>query len=278
MNEVKLRLSHNKNYEVPLHDLRSNSSNPRDSAPDITSQGYGIFEATEHPAIMEMALSGDPAQERAFCDLIETFDVSLAGLAADMLGSGVLQPIRVSPLADGGYDVVFGCRRVLAMAYNHCKTHAAQVPTITATLLEMNSVERAFAAFSENYNRRGQTAIDEAKQYQKLINLGQSPGQIAERAHVGEAHVKERLKLNLLSPEVQNKVAAGKITLKKAGALADNPDLTPEQVEKKLAKKASAKLPSSRELKLWYEEDMSLSEEVRKFIAGRLLKIRYEPR
>jgi ParB/RepB/Spo0J family partition protein len=256
-------------YSVPLRMLRGNRANPRDSSPTLLMYGYGVFERIEdspHPSLMSMALSDNPAEQAAYADLLERYEPQLAQLGADVLDKGLLAPINVSPCDDETYDVIYGCRRVLSVAYNYVKTHAVNEPTIPARIKEWNESESAFVAFAENFHRLGHTPIDEAKHFLRMKNMNIPDQDIAQRCGVSGNYVKGRLKLNELPQDIQDKVAAGKLTVAKAIRMNDDPG--------ELKKQQQNKLPSRAEYKRMYERE-NLHEEVRKFIA-RILGIKYE--
>jgi hypothetical protein len=95
---------------------------------------------------------------------------------------------------------------------------------------------------------------------------------------VQEQQVRLRLRLNDLPQDVQDKIAAGKVSIVKA-LKAAGAGLTDDELREAAEKKTTRRrLPTLTELKEWYEKDISLSEEVRKFIAKRLLQVRWSPR
>lgn len=269
-------------YDIPLRKLADNRTNPRDSLPTLLKMGYGIFmrlEGSDKPSLMEMALSEDISEQAAFADIIEKFEPTIAAMGADILDKGMIQPAGVSKRADGNYDVIFGCRRTIACAYNFVKTHATPNPTVPARLMEMNDNDAVFLSFSENHHRLGQSAIDEAKHFQRMRNMNIEIAEIARKCGVNDQHVRLRLKLNDLPQEVQDSIAAGKTSIVKALKAAGDPDLLAAAKAGDLDKsKTKNKMPTMREVQKWYETDNSLSEEVRKFIAHRLLRCRYSSR
>ena len=269
-------------YDVPLKNLADNKSNPRDSSPQLLKLGYGIFtrlEGSDKPSLMEMALHMSISEQAGYADLIEKFEPSLAAMGADILDKGMIAPIGVSKRSDHKYDVVWGCRRVIAVAYNYVKTHATDNPSIAARLVEVNDADAAFLAFSENFHRLGQNAIDEAKHFLRMRHMNLEIPEIARRCGVNDQHVRLRLKLNDLPQEMQDGIATGKISIVKALKLAGDPELLAAAKAGDLDKsKTKQRMPTMREVKKWYESDGSLSEDVRKFIAHRLLHVRYASR
>jgi ParB/RepB/Spo0J family partition protein len=266
-------------YDIPLQCLTSNRSNPRDSSPILIRMGYGIFEPLGNkPSLLSMALSDSPAMRLAFVDLIEKYEPSIAAMGNDIRDKELFHNIAVCPVGDNVYDVVFGCRRVLAFAYLSCK-HNIQNQTIPARIKNWEMKDRYFISFAENHYRLGQTAIDEARYYKKMAEENINVSEIAARCGCNEQHVRNRLKLNQLPTEIQDKVASGKIGITKATKMAG---LTEEELlqkqEEMEKKKNRQRAPTIRDLREWYEKDNSLTEDVRKFIALRLLRVKYQPR
>jgi ParB/RepB/Spo0J family partition protein len=263
-------------YDVPLAELVSHQYNKRDSSP-LIGMGYGIFARSgKRPSLMGLALSKNSSERQAYIDLIDRFDPVIAATGKDILDKGILQPIGVCE-TKGGYDVIFGCRRILATAYAACLASIAN-PAIPARIMELDESEKSFVSFSENLHRLGQTAMEEAKYYEYLTQeLSMSIPDIAHRFSINDQHVRQRLKLNELPQSIQDKVAAGKIAITKAVKMAGmtEAELAKQDLEKKQNRR---RMPTLKELQDWYQLDDSLTEDVRKFIASRILKVRYQPR
>src|SRR5688500_18362211 len=111
--------------------------------------------------VLEIALhriERNPDQPRTAFD-----EAQLGELAASIAVHGVLQPVIVRELADGGYQLIAGERRLRAARLAGLATIPAVVrdPARTESSLEL--------ALSENLQREDLNAIDTALAYRELI-------------------------------------------------------------------------------------------------------------
>jgi ParB family chromosome partitioning protein len=140
----------------------------------------------------------------------------LEELAASIAHTGVLQPIRVTPLGDGTYKLIFGQRRLAA-------SKLAGLTEIPA-MVSLVDVGRAhtFTQLVENLQRRDLGPIEEAKAFQQLLagdkELTQT--ELARRIGRSAPYVSNALRILELDPKVLPLVASGQLSGSHAKALA----------------------------------------------------------
>ena len=146
-------------------------------------------------------ITADPDQPRRFFD-----EEALAELAASIKEHGVLQPIVVTPHADG-YQIVAGERRFRASTL----AGLDKIPALVRTLSGQHKLELSLI---ENLQRRDLNAIETATAYAKLrdqFNL--SLEQIGQRVGgKSVSAISNTLRLLRLAPEARAAVADGKLT------------------------------------------------------------------
>ena len=172
-------------------------------------------------------------------------DVSLSELAESIAQHGVIQPLLVRPLPDGGYQLVAGERRWRA-------ARIAGVSEVPVVIREMNDKESMELALIENLQREDLNPIEEAEGMQQLIDsYGFTQENVAKRVGRSRPAVANILRLLNLPESVRQKVKDGKISaghakallafsdkdkMEKAAEMIINQDLTVRELEK-LAKK-----------------------------------------
>lgn len=143
----------------------------------------------------------------------------LGELAASMKELGVLQPLVVTP-RNGGFMVVCGHRR-------HAAAMKAKLSAVPAIVRDLDEAQRVKAMLIENCQREGLAAIEEARAYQTLVELGVSQRQIAADVGKAQSHVSKRLALLKLPEDVLTELDSGGITIGDAvtiAKLAGEPD------------------------------------------------------
>lgn len=137
----------------------------------------------------------------------------VAQLAASIVAVGLLQPLLVTPRAEGGWTVVAGHRRLAAL-------HAAGQHQAACVVRTLDDTQRQEAMLVENIQREDLTALEEARAYQRLIGLGSSQRRIAAQVGCNQSHISKRLALLTLTPAATAALDAGSITVADAVALA----------------------------------------------------------
>jgi ParB family chromosome partitioning protein len=157
--------------------------------------------------VLEIALNRidrNPDQPR------HAFDETLLGeLAASIAVHGVLQPIIVRELADGGYQLIAGERRARA-------AKLAGLETIPAVVRdgegegEESSLELALI---ENLQREDLNAIETATAYRELIDrFGMTHEAVSRQVGKSRVAVSNALRLLDLAPETQAAIVDGRIS------------------------------------------------------------------
>jgi ParB family chromosome partitioning protein len=169
----------------------------------------------------------------------ERFDPALLEeLAQSMRQRGVLQPVIVRTVPDGGYELIAGERRWRAAQI----AGLLRIPAIVKEVADDRVLE---IALIENLQREELNPIEEANAYQTLINdLELTQQQIADRVGKQRATVTNALRLLNLPPEIQSLVRDGKLSSGHAKALASLAE-PKEQIE--LARRIAAEGLSVRQ-------------------------------
>ena len=131
---------------------------------------------------------------------------ALSDLANSIKTQGILQPLMVRPLSEGGFELVVGERRLRAASMVGLKT----VPVIVR---QLNDEEALFIALVENLQRENLNPIEEAEGYKFLRdNYSLSQEEISARVGKNRATVANTLRLLQLPAKMQAGVQNGTIT------------------------------------------------------------------
>jgi len=150
---------------------------------------------------------------------LEFDEGAIQELALSIKRDGVLQPIMVTPSADGRYELVAGERRFRA-------ARMAGLTEVPVTIRSVSGDKMLELALIENIQREDLNAIEEAKGYQSLVDQFQiSHADIAERVGKSREHVANSLRLLKLPKLVQEDVAGGRMNAGHARAILALPSL-----------------------------------------------------
>lgn len=151
----------------------------------------------------------------------EVFDErALKELAVSIKEHGVIQPIIVREINGGKYEIIAGERRYKASAL-------AGETTIPAIIRNLDDKEAAKVALLENLQRKNLNPIEEARTYQKILELdNMTQEDLARTMGKSQSAVANKLRLLSLPDEVQNALLKEEISERHARALLnlDNPD------------------------------------------------------
>jgi ParB family chromosome partitioning protein len=151
----------------------------------------------------------------------------IAELMRSIEKDGLLQPILVRP-EGSDYQIVAGERR-----WQACKRLGFK--TIAAKIVIANDVEAQEIALVENLQRDNLNAIEEARGYQRLIDIkGCKQKEVAEAVSKNETTISNALRLLRLPEEVQDLMFDGLLTSGHGRAILAVPD---EDGRIRLAKK-----------------------------------------
>ncbi|MDE6660154.1 MAG: ParB/RepB/Spo0J family partition protein [Eubacterium sp.] len=144
----------------------------------------------------------------------KTFDeAALDELADSIKQHGVLQPLLVRPLPNGGYQLVAGERRWRASR----KAGLREVPVVVKELTDTETME---IAIIENLQREDLNPIEEAEGLQALIDkCGFTQEEVAASVGKSRPAIANSLRLLRLPQEVRELTRDGKISAGHARAL-----------------------------------------------------------
>jgi ParB family chromosome partitioning protein len=167
----------------------------------------------DEAVVLELALDRierSPNQPRA------DFDEALLGeLAASIAVHGVLQPVIVRNLTDGGYQLIAGERRLRA-------ARIAGLDTIPAIVRDASDgTDSLELALIENLQRADLNPIETALAYRELIDrFGLTHEAVARQVGKSRVAVSNSLRLLDLAPETRQAIIDGRISEGHGRALA----------------------------------------------------------
>lgn len=172
-------------------------------------------------------------QPRKFFD-----EAALQELAESIATHGIIQPLLVRPLSDGGYQLIAGERRWRA-------SRIAGLTQVPVVIREMTDKEAMELALIENLQREDLNPIEEAEGFKQLMDTyAMTQEQAAQRVGKSRPAVANALRLLVLPQQVLDLVKQGKLSSGHARTLLP---LTDETLIIKLAEEIIAKSLSVRE-------------------------------
>ncbi len=151
-------------------------------------------------------------------------EAALSELADSISEHGLLQPILVRPMPDGGYRIVAGERR-----WRACRM--AGLSEIPAVIRELSELESAQIALVENLQREDLNPLEEAEGYGVLIETyGMTQEEAAKTVGKSRPAVANALRLLSLPESVKTLLREGKLSTGHARALLTIEDAS--QIEK----------------------------------------------
>lgn len=154
------------------------------------------------------AIRPNPHQPR-----IAFAQAALDELSASIKEHGLLQPLVVTRLEDGDYQLIAGERRLRAAK----QAGLQAVPVVIKDVSEQQQLELALI---ENIQRADLDPIESARAYAVLEDqFGLTHGEIAQRVGKSRSTISETLSLLKLPVEVQTMVSAGQLTTGHASVL-----------------------------------------------------------
>ena len=172
-------------------------------------------------------------QPRKFFD-----DEALKELSDSIAMHGVIQPLLVRPLSDGGYQLIAGERRWRASRM----AGLTQVPVVVREMTDMEAMELALI---ENLQREDLNPIEEAEGYKLLMDTYSfTQEEAAEKVGKSRPAVANAMRLLVLPQEVLDMVKQGIISAGHARTLIP---LSDDSLIIKLAEEISQKELSVRE-------------------------------
>lgn len=140
-------------------------------------------------------------------------DVSIAELAASVREQGVLNPILVRELADGGYEVLAGERRLRA-------AKLAGLETVPVLVEQVDDEHALVIGLIENIQREDLNPLEEAQGVKRLIDEFHFTHETAAKA-IGRSRpaTSNLLRLLELADEVKRMISEGELEMGHARAL-----------------------------------------------------------
>ncbi len=170
--------------------------------------GLGGLIATDQPPVAGLreipvaAVVPNPHQPRVDFD-----QAALDELAASIREHGLLQPLVVTELASGDYQIIAGERRWRA-------ARLAGLSVLPVLVKEVSPQQQLELALIENIQRADLHAIEEARAYRALADeFGLTHEQIAQRIGKSRPFVTQMLGLLKLPDEVQQLVSNGTLSM-----------------------------------------------------------------
>jgi len=175
----------------------------------------------------------------------EVFDEkALKELAASIKEHGVIQPIIVRNV-NGKYEIIAGERRYKASAL-------AGKTTIPAIVKNLDDKESSKVALLENLQRKNLNPIEEAKTYQKILELDEmTQEELAKTMGKSQSAISNKMRLLQLTEEVQQAVLKEEISERHARTLLRVTD-SKKQIE--MLKKVIAEKINVRDLEKMIDE------------------------
>lgn len=179
-------------------------------------------------------VTANPQQPRRHFD-----DAALEALSQSIRSCGVMQPIVVRPLPDGGYEIVAGERRWRAAQ----RLGLAEIPAVVRELDDRTAAEWSLV---ENLQREDLNPIERADALRRLAtDHGLTHQEIADRVGLDRSSVSNHLRLCELDAATRASLVGGELDMGHGKALLGVQDLA---VRERLRARAIAAGWSVREL------------------------------
>ncbi len=144
--------------------------------------------------------------------------LSLEELSDSIKSYGVLQPVNVRKVGNGGYELIAGERRVRAAKIAGLR----EIPAIVVEVVEQDS---AVIALIENLQREDLSFLDEAEGYYNLINdHGMTQEELAKKVGKNQSTIANKLRLLRLPENIKKAILEHNLTERHARALLKLPD------------------------------------------------------
>lgn len=205
---------------------------------------------------------------------------ALAELSDSIAQHGVLQPLLVRPMPDGGYQLVAGERRWRA-------SRMAGLTEVPVVIRDLTDAQVAELALVENLQRENLNPLEEANGYKELSDkFGYTQEKISEIVGKSRPSIANALRLLNLPEDVQEMVSDGSLSMGHARAilsLEDNKMKTDlaklviqndlsvretERIARNMVKQTPQKSKAKKRNPYYDEAELALSE-----VLGRKVKI-----
>lgn len=158
-----------------------------------------------------LELNLDDILPNRFQPRIKFDESAINELAESIKEHGVIQPIIVREIGDK-YEIIAGERRYKASVL-------AGKTTIPAIITNLSDRESAEVALIENVQREDLSPIEEAVSYRKILDMGLTQEQLADKLDRNQSTIANKLRLLNLEEEVQEALLNNKISERHARSL-----------------------------------------------------------
>ncbi len=205
---------------------------------------------------------------------------ALAELSDSIAQHGVLQPLLVRPMPDGGYQLVAGERRWRA-------SRMAGLTEVPVVIRDLTDAQVAELALVENLQRENLNPLEEANGYKELSDkFGYTQEKISEIVGKSRPSIANALRLLNLPADVQEMVSNGSLSMGHARAILSLEDdkmktdlaklviandlsvRETERIARNMVKEAPKKSKAKKRNPYYDEAELALSE-----VLGRKVKI-----
>lgn len=186
----------------------------------------------------------------------EVFDErALKELAVSIKEHGVIQPIIVRNV-NGKYEIIAGERRYKASAL-------AGMTKIPAIIRNLDDKESSKVALLENLQRKNLNPIEEARTYQKILEIDQmTQEELAKTMGKSQSAVANKIRLLSLSDEIQSALLKEQISERHARTLLNIPDAKKQKdMLKKIIDNKMSVRALEDEIKEMYPKEEAVNEE-----------------
>ncbi|TVQ32771.1 MAG: ParB/RepB/Spo0J family partition protein [Phycisphaeraceae bacterium] len=155
-----------------------------------------------------------------------TFDeASLAGMAASIASAGVMQPIAVRPLRDGGGDAPDGAIWELIAGERRWRAaRLAGLEVVPAVVSDLSDQDAAEWGVVENVQREDLNPMERAWAFRGLVEqFSLSHAAIAERVGLDRSTIANLIRLTELETEIQDLISKGGLSPGHGKALLSTP-------------------------------------------------------
>ncbi|MBP3780165.1 MAG: ParB/RepB/Spo0J family partition protein [Selenomonas sp.] len=221
--------------------------------------GKGLGALLSTPAAAEpeqseksMSVAIESIKPNRYQPRMEFDESALEELKESVREFGVLQPLLVRKLPEGGYELIAGERRLRA-------ARLAGLTEVPVDVREYNNEEIAQIALIENIQRENLNAMEEARAYERLLQeFKLTQEAVAKKVGRSRSHIANFLRLLNLAEQVQAYVANGSLSMGQAKPLLslENKDLQLEAADYIQSRELSARQSEQLVKKLLENPDL----------------------
>ncbi len=183
------------------------------SSPDVSNDSAASPTVGDLRQIPIQVIERNPFQPRTEFD-----DAALKELSESIQQHGVLQPLLVRALPDGGWQLIAGERRMLA-------AQQAGLATVPCRVLELDDQHVCEVALEENLKRKDLNVLEKAQAFQDYLQrFGRSIEELSKQLSLDRSTVSNMLRLLELPEPVKQSLRSDKISAGHARALLSLPE------------------------------------------------------